>query len=80
MNEIKDAISILQQSLKQNKKHPDLLFRLGAFLFLDKQIELSKKYLQQAYSIKKEGVSELLLHMPVLNVNKEFKLIINSLK
>jgi hypothetical protein len=47
---------------------------------LDKQIELSKKYLQQAYSIKKEGVSELLLHMPVLNVNKEFKLIINSLK
>jgi tetratricopeptide (TPR) repeat protein len=80
MNEIKDAISILKQSLTQNKKHPELLFRLGAFLFMDKQIILSKKYLQQAYSIKQGSLNELYLKIPILGENEEFKKIINSLK
>ena len=80
MNEIKDAISILKQSLIQNKKNPELLFKLGAFLFIDKQIPLSKKYLQQAYSIKQGSLTELYLQMTILSENEEFKQIINSLK
>ena len=79
MNEHKDAISILKQSLNLNKKHPDILFRLGAFLFLDNQLALSTKYLQKAYSIKQERIAELYKHIPDLEINEEFRQIINSL-
>ena len=80
INETKDAISLLRQGVKNNKDHVDLLFRLGAYLFLDGQVDNAKKYLQKAYSINPDSKMQLFEHLPDLKENYIFKKLINTHK
>ena len=76
-NETKKAISILKRGIKQNKKHSELLARLGAYLFLDGQENLAHKYLRMANSINPEIKTDLFKHIPALKNNDTFKKLLN---
>ncbi len=77
INETKEAISLLKKGLKQNKNHSELLVRLGAYLFLDGQEDLARKYLRMANTINPEINIELYKHIPALENNDAFKKLLN---
>ena len=76
-NETKKAICILKRGLEYNKKHSELLGRLGAYLFLDGQEDLAHKYLRMANLINPEIKTDLFQHIPVLKNNDTFKKLLN---
>jgi len=78
INETKDAINLLKQGIKHNKNHVDLLFRLGAYLFLDGQVNYAGKYLQKANAINPDSKIQLFEHIPGLEKNNEFKQLLNT--
>lgn len=78
INETKDAINLLKQGIKHNKNHVDLLFRLGAYLFLDGQEANASKYLQIANSIDPKSKESLFEHLPNLEENQNFKQLLNN--
>ncbi len=73
LNETKDAISLLKQGIQKNKNHAELLFRLGAYLFLEGQKDLAHKYLQKAITIQPDSKRNLFKHIPDLEKNSSFK-------
>jgi tetratricopeptide (TPR) repeat protein len=73
MNESKDAIRLLKSGVKIHKNNVDLLFRLGAYLFLDGQIEKASIYLQKANALDSKSSTVLYEHLPVLEGNATFK-------
>lgn len=77
IKETKEAISLLKKGLKQNKNHSELLVRLGAYLFLDGQEDLARKYLRMANTINPEINIELYKHIPALENNDAFKKLLN---
>jgi len=77
IRETKEAISLLKKGLKQNKNHSELLVRLGAYLFLDGQEDLARKYLRMANTINPEINIELYKHIPALENNDAFKKLLN---
>ena len=77
INETKEAINLLKQGLKQNKNHSELLMRLGAYLFLDGQLDLARKYLHMSNSINPKIIIELYKHIPALENNNTFKKLLN---
>ena len=77
LNEIKKAITILKRGLKQNKKHSELLARLGSYFFLDGQKDLAHKYLCKANSINPKIKNDLFKHIPALMNNDTFKKLLN---
>ena len=77
LNEPKEAISLLKKGLKQNKNHSELLVRLGAYLFLDGQEDLARKYLHKANSINPEINIKLFNHIPALENNDVFIKLLN---
>ena len=78
LNETKDAISLLRQGLQKNKNHVNLLFRLGAYLFLEGQEEQASKYLQKANAIQPDSKSDLFEHIPDLEKNISFKKLLKT--
>ena len=77
IRETKEAISLLKKGLKQNKNHSELLVRLGAYLFLDGQEDLARKYLRLANKINPEINIELYKHIPALENSDAFKKLLN---
>ena len=77
IKETKEAISLLKKGLKQNKNHSELLVRLGAYLFLDGQEDLARKYLRLANTINPEINIELYKHIPALENSDAFKKLLN---
>jgi len=77
IKETKEAISLLKKGLKQNKNHSELLVRLGAYLFLDGQEDLARKYLRLANKINPEINIELYKHIPALENSDAFKKLLN---
>ena len=73
LNETKDAITLLKQGIQKNKNHAELLFRLGAYLFLEGQKDLAHKYLQKAITIQPDSKRNLFKHIPDLEKNSSFK-------
>ena len=71
-NETKKAISILKKGLEKNKKHSEILVRLGAYLFLDNQEELAHKYLRIANTINPDIKTDIYKHIPDLENNDNF--------
>ena len=66
-----------KKRVKQNKKHSELLARLGAYLFLDGQEDLAHKYLLMANSINPEIKTDLFKHIPALKNNDTFTKLLN---
>ena len=75
---IQDVIDILKKSIEDNNKNADLFFRLGAFLYLDKQIELANKYLKKATNINPDSKKELFEYLPSLKEDESFKQLLNN--
>ncbi|GIR13502.1 MAG: hypothetical protein CM15mP23_20770 [Cryomorphaceae bacterium] len=71
-NETKKAILILKKGLEKNKKHSEILVRLGAYLFLDNQEELAHKYLRTANKINPDIKTDIYKHIPDLKNNNNF--------
>ena len=59
--------------IQKNKNHAELLFRLGAYLFLEGQKDLAHKYLQKAITIQPDSKRNLFKHIPDLERNSSFK-------
>lgn len=77
IDESKDAIQILKQGIKIHEENVDLLYRLGAYLFLDGQTEKAKNYLNKATELNPNSKAFLFEHLPHLESNLHF---INLLK
>ena len=72
IDESKEAIHILESAIKIHKNNVDLLFRLGAYLFLDNQIEKASIYLQKANALDSTSSTKLFEHLPILEENAIF--------
>jgi tetratricopeptide (TPR) repeat protein len=77
LNETKEAISLLKKGLEHNKNHSELLVRLGAYLFLDGQEDMARKYLHMANTINPEINIQLFNHIPSLQNNDDFNKLLN---
>ena len=77
LNVTKEAISLLKRGLEQNKNHSELLVRLGAYLFLDGQEDMARKYLHMANTINPEIKTHLFKHIPSLQNNDDFNKLLN---
>ena len=77
LNETKEAIGLLKKGLEQNNNHSELLVRLGAYLFLDGQDDMARKYLHIANTINPEINIQLFNHIPSLQNNDDFNKLLN---